>query len=182
MHQTVRITWSTAFTRPTDDIISPVPNYFAICGPYGPFAHGSYTTVSEMLVRNLVKVTKKMQKERIKSVAPKREVCEAFAEHADLFAKRTAWNGPCSSWFKNGDVNGRLTVFPGSRLTYFDLLWEPRYEDYNIEYMSGNEFNYLGNGFHIVEFNGGDNSYYLGTVDGPVEMISREGSSGQVAA
>lgn len=39
-----------------------MPNYFAIVGPYGPFAHGSYIPVSEMLVRNIIQVTRKMQK------------------------------------------------------------------------------------------------------------------------
>ena len=78
------------------------------------------------------------------------------------------------SWFKNGDPNGRLTVFPGSRLLYFDLLEKPRFEDYDIEYLGGNEFQFLGNGFHIIEWNGGDNSYYLGTEDGPVEMLPKQ--------
>lgn len=131
-------------------------------------------TVSELLARNIIKVIGKMQLELIKSVTPKREVCKAFAQHADLFVKRTAWVGPCSSWFKNGDPNGRLSVFPGSRLVYWALLTEPRYEDYHIEYLSGNEFQWLGNGFHLKEFNGGDNSYYLGTVDDPIEMLPKE--------
>lgn len=119
-------------------IISKVPNYFGICGPYGPFAHGSFLAVSELLTKNIVKVIRKIQIELIKSMTPKREACEAFARHADLFIKRTAWNGPCSSWFKNGDINGRLSVFPGSRLVYWELLSTPRFEDYNYEYIGGN--------------------------------------------
>lgn len=151
-----------------------VPNYFGICGPYGPFAHGSFMTISEVLSRNIIKVIRKMQKELIKSVTPKREVCEAFAQHADLFVQRTAWAGPCSSWFKNGDVNGRLSVFPGSRLTYWELLSEPRFEDYHIKYLGGNEFQWLGNGFHVKEFNGGDNSHYLGKVDDPITILPKD--------
>lgn len=131
-------------------------------------------TVSELLARNIIKVISKMQIELIKSVTPKREVCQAFAQHADLFVKRTAWVGPCSSWFKNGDPNGRLSVFPGSRLVYWALLSEPRFEDYHIEYVGGNEFQWLGNGFHLKEFNGGDNSYYLGAVNDPVDMLPKD--------
>jgi hypothetical protein len=120
-----------------------------------------------MLVGNITAVVKKMQKENIKSITPRRDVCEKFAEHADLYIQRTAWAGPCSSWFKNGDKNGRLAMWPGSRLTYFDVMWEPRFEDYEIKYWSGNPFGYLGNGFALIEFNGGDLSYYLGTEENP---------------
>lgn len=112
-----------------------------------------------------------MQKEDIKSMTPRRDVCEAFAEHADLYVKRTAWSDPCSSWFKNGDPNGRLTMFPGSRLTYFDLLEDPRYEDYKIGYWSSNQFNFLGNGFSTIEFDGSDISHYLGPLAQPVQLL-----------
>lgn len=157
---------SRALTRP-----NLVPNYFGVVGPYGPFAHGCYITVSELLTQNVVKVIKKVQRELIKSVRPKREVCEAFAQHADLFAQRTAWVGPCSSWFKNGHVNGRLAVFPGSRLVYWELLTDPRWEDYNIDYVEGNEFNFMGNGFHIREFVGADKAYYLGANNDPPVLL-----------
>jgi hypothetical protein len=114
-----------------------------------------------------------MQKELIKSVSPKREVCEDFVEHCDLYLKRTAWSGPCPSWFKNGDANGRLNIFPGSRLIFFDLLWEPRFEDYNIKYRS-NRFNYFGNGFSSLEFEAGaDISYYLGSNFEPATLLPR---------
>ncbi|KAK5311909.1 hypothetical protein LTR93_011549 [Exophiala xenobiotica] len=96
-----------------------------------------------------------IQHECIKSVTPKREVCEEFVEHYDLWVKRTAWSGPRPSWFKNGDVNGSLNLFPGSRMMFFDLLWEPRYEDYKIEYWSKNRFNYFGNGFMLDDYVGG---------------------------
>lgn len=149
-----------------------VPNFFHISGPFGPFAHGSYMPVSELLVNNILKIIKKAQKELIKSVTPKREVCNAFAEHADLFVKRTAWDGPCSAWFKKGGDNGRLSVFPGSRLIFFDIMEDPRYEDYKIDYWGG-EFQWLGNGFHVVEFNGDDDSYYLGALDDTIPMLPK---------
>ena len=85
------------------------------------------------------------------AMTPRREVCERFAEHSDLYAKRTAWSGPCPSWFKNGKKDGRLTMFPGSRLVYFKLLSEPRFEDYKIDYWSPNPFRFLGNGFDLIE-------------------------------
>ncbi|KIW87177.1 uncharacterized protein Z519_12288 [Cladophialophora bantiana CBS 173.52] len=151
--------------------VPDIPNYFTICGPYGPFGHGSYIAMSELLVKNIVEVVKKMQVEDIKSLTPKREVSESFAAHSDLYVKRTAWSGPCPSWFKNGQKDGRLTMFPGSRLVYFKLLSKPRFEDYNLQYWSGNPFQFLGNGFDVIEFNGGDLSHYLGSSEGPVQLL-----------
>lgn len=144
-----------------------VPNYFTVTGPYGPLGHGSFLPIIELLTGNFLAVAKKMQTQNIKSLTPKREVAEAFIEHADLFLKRTAWTSGCSSWFKQGKTDGPLTMFPGTRLVYFDLLKEPRYEDFKIEYQSANPFEFLGNGFSVREYNGGDLSYYLGTEENP---------------
>lgn len=117
-----------------------------------------------------------MQVENIKSLAPKREVCEKFAEHADLFLKRTAWSSGCSSWFKQGRKDGPLTMWPGSRLLFLEVHKEPRYEDYNIEYLDGNPFGFLGNGFTVREYDGSDLSYYLGTAENPGALMPLAGN------
>lgn len=151
-----------------------VPNYFTVGGPYGPLGHGSFLPLIERLTSNYLTVVKKMQVENIKSLAPKREVAEMFREHADVFFKRTAWVGPCTSWFKNGKKDGPLTIWPGSRLLYLELHKEPRYEDYNIVYQSGNVFGFLGNGFTVKEHDGSDISYYLGTKENPGSLMPLE--------
>jgi hypothetical protein len=116
-----------------------------------------------------------MQVENIKSLTPRLEVSEAFAEHADLFLKRTAWSGNCVSWFKQGRQDGPLCIFPGSRLVYLDLLSLPRYEDYKIKYQSDNPFGFLGNGFHRMEYDGSDLSFYLGTNAKPGHLLPQPG-------
>lgn len=107
-----------------------------------------------------------MQVENIKSLTPKLGAAVAFKEHHDLYVQRTAWSDPCSSWFKKGDPNGSLTMYPGSRVHFFDLLGTPRYEDYDIQYMSNNQWEFLGNGFSIREFDGRDTTYWMGLLDG----------------
>lgn len=58
-------------------------------------------------------------------------------------------------------------MFPGSRLTYLELLGTPRFEDYHVTYKnSKNRFAFLGNGFQVREFDGRDLSFYLGILDG----------------
>jgi hypothetical protein len=108
-----------------------------------------------------------MQRERIKSLTPKASIAAALKEHADLFLQRTAWTGPCSSWFKQGRVDGPLNMFPGSRIVYMELLAKARFEDYEIEYMNPlNPLEFLGNGFSTRESDGRDLSYYLGLING----------------
>lgn len=107
-----------------------------------------------------------MQVENIKSLTPRLGPSLAFKEHHDLYVRRTAWSGPCSSWFKKGDPNGALTMYPGSRVHFFELLGSPRYEDYEIRYLSGNQWEFLGNGFSVREFDGRDTTFYMGSLDG----------------
>ncbi|KIW15131.1 hypothetical protein PV08_07918 [Exophiala spinifera] len=147
------------------------PNYFTGIGPYGPLGHGSFLPVLELVYHYFIQVIRKFQRENFKSLQPRKEVVDKFVEHADLFMKRTAWTGPCRSWFKQDKVDGTAAIFPGTRLVFFDVLSSPRFEDYEIEYQSGNPFNWLGNGFALCEFNGGDLSYYLGNAENPGGML-----------
>lgn len=142
-------------------------------GPYGPLGHGSFFPIVELVYRHFLTIAKKIQVENIKCLVPRRQVCEAFAAHADLFLKRTAWSGDCRSWFKQGRLDGPLAMFPGSRLTYFSLMANPRYEDYDIEYESGNPFGFLGNGFSTKEYDGSDLSFYLGDGTSPGGVLPR---------
>ncbi|TAQ87444.1 hypothetical protein B7494_g4224 [Chlorociboria aeruginascens] len=151
--------------------VPDIPNYWTVVGSYGPVGHGSFLPIIELLMQYYLKCIKKIQVENIKSLSPRREVCEAFVEHADLFLQRTAWTSGCSSWFKQGKIDGPLAIWPGSRIMYFELLKEPRYEDYNIAYQSQNHFGFLGNGFSTKEYDGSDLSYYLGTEASPGGML-----------
>ncbi|KAK4906175.1 hypothetical protein LTR66_017741 [Elasticomyces elasticus] len=138
-------------------------NYWVMAGPYGPLGHGSFLPIIETLAKNIIACIKKMQQDRIKSMTPKEQVARQFNSHADLFLKRMMWTQGCSSWFKGGSKDGHLAMFPGSRLTYLELLGTPRFEDYDITYMnSRNMFEFLGNGFQTREFDGRDLSNYLG--------------------
>ncbi len=142
------------------------PNHFSYCGPYGPLAHGSFFPLIAKWTDLFVKIITKMQLERIKSLRPKMAVARQFTEHADLYLQRTAWTSPCSSWFKGGTKDGKPTIYPGSRLHFMQLLEDPRYEDFEIEYMDPkNMYSFLGNGFATREFNGQDITNYLGLLE-----------------
>jgi hypothetical protein len=77
-------------------------------------------------------------------------------------------------------------MFSESRLVYFDLLRKPRFEDYKMEYLSSNAFEFMGNGFSTIDFtasrlshpsrhqrHGGDsaNEYQVEMEQGPVAVM-----------
>ncbi|KAF7323241.1 hypothetical protein HMN09_00104900 [Mycena chlorophos] len=58
-------------------------------------------------------------------------------------------------------------LFPGSRIVFFELLTNMRWEDFDYEYgYAGNRFGYLGTGFSTREQDGRDTTFYYGFLDG----------------
>lgn len=136
-------------------------------GPFGPLGHGFFVSTIEITAKNAIQFIEKMQTDRVESLMSKPELAEALKEHAVLFLQRTAWSSGCNSGFKQGKVEGPLAMFSGSRLAFFDLMSQPRFEAYEIEYCNGmNQYEFLGSGFDAREFDGRDLSYYLGLLDG----------------
>lgn len=115
----------------------------------------------ELYLDNILTVLHKMQTDNIKAMSPRQAAADDFVEHADLWLKRTAWSGPCPSWFKNGKADGQLTMFPGSRVLLAEVIASPRFEDYNMEYWGRNRFSFLANGFSKREYDGSDLAWYL---------------------
>lgn len=141
--------------------IPEVPNYFMFSGPFTPVAQGSLLPLITLLSRHFLQIIRKMRTEDIKRLSPKLGPTKDFSEHAQLFLKRTAWSDPCTSWFKQGTRDGPVVMWPGTRLAFFEIMKTPRYEDYEIEYWSGNRWGWMGNGFVKEEFMGMDTTYYL---------------------
>lgn len=140
-----------------------MPNYFVFLGPQAPIGHGSAMPIIEHLTKYILKIVYKMQIEGYKAVVPKPSAISEFVEHADTFLPRTAWAGDCRSWFKNGRATGPVTgLHPGSRLHWFHLLREPRYEDWEwTDVNQNNRWDYLGNGFSTMGGEGRDLTWYF---------------------
>ncbi|KAE9362544.1 FAD/NAD(P)-binding domain-containing protein [Stipitochalara longipes BDJ] len=127
------------------------PNMFYFIGPNGPGSHGSILPVIEWHTRYMFKVLTHMQRTSIKYLQPKEAAMKDAYAHTHELLKRTAWSSKCSSWFKNGKTHGPVTaIWPGSRMHYFEVLKEPRYEDFDVEYRD-NRFSFLGNGYTSTE-------------------------------
>ncbi|KAF2846858.1 FAD/NAD(P)-binding domain-containing protein [Plenodomus tracheiphilus IPT5] len=136
-----------------------IPNYFIMSGPNFSVSNGGLIPCLEANVRYAFAVAKKIQREGIKSLAPKQEAVDDFQQYKDAIMENLVWSGNCVSWYKrNGKVWG---PWPGSSLHYLETLSTPRWEDYEISYQRRNRFTYLGNGRTTREKIGKDLAYYV---------------------
>jgi hypothetical protein len=132
-----------------------MPNFFVYLGPASPIGHGSVVTSIEQVTNYISKFIRKMQTENYSSVVPKPHIPRAYQRQALAWLEKTAWSSNCVSTYKNGKPEGPLiSLHPGSRLHYFKLLSNPRWEDFDWKSLCPDEdmaFAWLGNGFILEE-------------------------------
>ena len=144
-----------------------MPNHFVYAGPYSGYGHGSLIPTIERSTQYILKVIEKAQIEDIKKIALKPKPAEDFTKHANLWLSTTTWSGPCTSWYKSGTDKKSAPMFPGTRTLFLKTLEaDPRYEHYDIEYISGNTWNFLGNGLDVTDVNGVSSSRVLNPPQG----------------
>ncbi|ATY63543.1 FAD dependent oxidoreductase [Cordyceps militaris] len=149
------------------------PNLLFVHGPHGTGPSGTVPHSVENQLTYFAKVLRKVAREGIRSLAPSARAADDFVAYADDFFATTVLSDPCSSWYNGGRPGGRIHgVWPGSAGHVTIVRREPRWEDWEYEYLaeSGNRFSwYFGNGWTRAE--GDDDSDmtpYLklpGTVD-----------------
>ncbi|TVY43886.1 putative sterigmatocystin biosynthesis monooxygenase [Lachnellula subtilissima] len=158
--------WKTRATAYLSVTPANMPNYFLFMGPNSPVGHGSAMPIIEHTSKYILKFLYKAQTENIKSFVPKIRAIKDFTAHSDEFLKRTAWSTHCRSWFKNGTVDGPITALhPGSRIHWFQMMTNPRWEDWEWTSRNSNIFAYLGNGFSTREAAGKDLTWYFDKPD-----------------
>ncbi|CAK7223816.1 hypothetical protein SEUCBS140593_005359 [Sporothrix eucalyptigena] len=138
------------------------PNYFTYTGPFTPVAHGSVLPILSALTNHILAIVRKMRIQHIRRLSSKAQSVNDFVEHVQTFMPRTCLADPCSSWFKQGRKDGPIIMWPGSRLAFFEVVKDPNFEDYEIQYWNKNRWGYMGNGFVDYEFTGTrDLTWYL---------------------
>ncbi|KAH0835158.1 hypothetical protein AYO21_10319 [Fonsecaea monophora] len=151
--------------------VANFPNYFVFLGPNSPLSHGSALPSIEHLTKYLFQLIYKVQTQNYKAVEPLEEAVDDFIEHADKFMERTVWAGKCRSWMKGGKKDSPPLTHPGSRLHWFQMLQEPRWEDYKWTRRSRNRFAYLGNGWCTMDEEGKDKAWYMDDPDQGFERL-----------
>ena len=100
----------------------------------------------------------------------KEEAVNDFVAYTHAFMKTTVWSEPCHSWYKGSSTASGdkkiSALWPGSTLHYKEAIESVRYEDYDIEFLPGGRFCYLGNGRSRVESHpAADISFYIRNTD-----------------
>ncbi|KAF2151574.1 FAD/NAD(P)-binding domain-containing protein [Myriangium duriaei CBS 260.36] len=143
--------------------VPDMPNLFYLMGPRCLGGHGSLVESLNWTGDYFVKLIYKMATEDIKYMVPRASAVEAFNRYTDQIHKTLVWSGACSSWYKRGTVNGRITaLFGGSAQLFNRMLSTVRSEDFHIVYNTANPFRFMGNGFTQYEFDPeSDLSWYV---------------------
>ncbi|KAJ7082429.1 FAD/NAD-binding domain-containing protein [Mycena belliarum] len=145
------------------------PNLFSIYGPGSGLNSTPILVLLENQANYAVKAVLKLQRERLKSMEPKKEATADWTEHMRAYFPRTVYTEKCNSWYKapDGTVIG---LWPGSGLHAIRTLAEPRWEDFEYEAIdkTRNRLHWLGAGQTEDERTGtGDLAWYLVAPDVP---------------
>lgn len=126
------------------------PNLLFLLGPHGSGRSGTVPHSTEIQLALFAKILRKMSREGIKAMAPSQGAANDFVDYADSFFNTTVLSENCSSWYNGGKPGGRIHgLWPGSATHMTTVHREPRWEDWEYEYIStSNRFAwYFGNGY-----------------------------------
>ncbi|RMZ31550.1 hypothetical protein D0859_04322 [Hortaea werneckii] len=129
--------------------IPDFPNLLTYIGPTWPVENGSVMGPLHSVSDYAVQMVKKMQNENIKSWVPKQDITDQFNAHVQEWVKHTVWKDDCRSWYKDNDTGRVNAVWPGSSMHYQQVISQPRYEDFEIQYNDKNIWAFLGMGYTV---------------------------------
>ena len=139
------------------------PNHFMSLGPNSGLGTGNLLMILERQSTYFASCLARMQTQNIRTISPKPSAVEDFSNFCDQYFKNTVFSDECSSWYKGGKKTGRVSaLWPGSSLHAIQVLDNPRWEDFEYEYVDGNGFGWFGNGWSERD-HGNDmaRTYYL---------------------
>ena len=126
------------------------PNLLFIYGPHGSVPAGTVPHTIENKLTYFAKMLRKVSSQGIKSMVPSPKAADDFVSYSNAYFSRTVLTDHCSSWYNGGRPGGRIHgVWPGSGAHANIASREPRWEDWEYEYLSpsANRFAYFGNGW-----------------------------------
>ncbi|CAL1693778.1 unnamed protein product [Somion occarium] len=145
--------------------VDEFPNWFFSLGPNAGVGSGSLLAVIEKQVEYAVEVTKKLQRERLKTIEVKAEAVQDYDEYIEHYFPTSVYSERCRSWYKMGKEEGRVAgLWPGSCLHSLRALRYPRWEDFNYGQVDKvkNRLYWLGDGSTLNEKSmSGDRAWYL---------------------
>ncbi|KAL5342058.1 hypothetical protein BJX70DRAFT_395416 [Aspergillus crustosus] len=152
--------WETDLVSYFGIAVSGFPNYLMFLGPNTPISNGSLMGPLEATSDYVVRVIRKVVRQRIRTFDIQPEVQVDFDNHTQEFMQDMVWTGTCRSWYKNNKTGKITALWPGSSLHYMQSLAEDRWEDYRFEY-GGNQFEQRSQRMSTVPDQDSDLSFYL---------------------
>lgn len=145
---------------------SECPNWFQVGGPNSGISVGSLIPMLEKQAEYITTCILKMQRQRIKVMTVQKRAVDEFQAYIEAYFPRTVFSKNCSSWYKDGKIDGRVIgLWPGSTLHHLRVLEQPRFEDYEYTYLedSASYLRWLGNGLTVAEVEGkpGTRAWYV---------------------
>ncbi|KAI0412944.1 4-hydroxyacetophenone monooxygenase [Xylaria grammica] len=127
------------------------PNLGFLLGPHGAGRSGTVPHSVEVQVAFFARLLRKVSREGIRTIQPSKQAADEFVAYVDAFFDTTVLSENCSSWYNSGKPGSRVHgLWPGSGAHLTQILREPRWEDWEYEYLThtGNRFAwYFGKGY-----------------------------------
>lgn len=126
------------------------PNFMILHGPHGTGLSGLVPHSCENQLIYISKTLRKISREGIRTMTPSTSATDDFQRYSDAFFAETTLSEDCRSWYNGGRAGSKIHgLWPGSAAHATIIRKEPRWEDYDYEYLgsTGNRFwSYFGNG------------------------------------
>ncbi|KAF9887951.1 hypothetical protein FE257_009473 [Aspergillus nanangensis] len=154
--------WKTTPETYLSVAVDGFPNYFVSLGPNSALGEGNLLLLIEKEQDYFTACVEKMQRDSIRAMSVRTEAVQRFTQHCDQYFAGTVFSLKCSSWYKGGTEDGRVTaLWPGSSLHSLKTFANPRWEDFAYEYVNDNPTGWLGDGWTENEKNKVINVDYL---------------------
>lgn len=124
-----------------------MPNLFLMLGPNGGTGSGSLTLMLEATGDYITRAIRKMQCEDITVMVPKPKAVKNFMNFIDDYFAPTVFKDDCRSWYRKG--KHIIGLWPGSVLHSIHIFRNPRWEDWDYEYLS--DVGWFGNGWSELQ-------------------------------
>ncbi|KAJ5825359.1 hypothetical protein N7474_002497 [Penicillium riverlandense] len=124
------------------------PNFFICLGPNSGLGEGNLLLLIEKSIDYFTECMQKMQRDNIRSMTVRRDAVRRFTKYCDQYFSLTVFSSKCRSWYKGGTEEGRIVaLWPGSSLHAMKAFANPRWEDFEYEYVDDNPTGWLGDGW-----------------------------------
>ncbi|KAJ5560246.1 hypothetical protein N7513_002645 [Penicillium frequentans] len=135
------------------------PNYFICFGPNSGLGEGNLIMLFEREIEYFAECLRKIQRDNIRSMCVRPESVKRFTQYCDDYFRNTVYSSKCRSWYKGGKEEGRVTgVWPvwewladfatlGSSIHSMKVFSNPRWEDFEYDYLNENPMGWIGDGW-----------------------------------